>query len=231
MRIAVALLVACGSQPSAITNTAPPPRPRSTAPVIFERPASTDCPLRWDEVHAPARIALRSAPKENCTAPPSELLACTDCQRATVASGQRAVFQSTEPGGSGRFSQFTLAVDGPPRVACGDMSTVGWRHLDRVSDWLAPLPWFADIDGDGTHEVIAWQRLPWGDAESTNGMIPIVYAVEADALVRRDDIAVPIARKVAAAYRALATLRMSEGMTSSMACYRAIATSLDPDGD
>jgi hypothetical protein len=232
MRSIVFVFAACATPAaSPPTNTS---RGDHVEPVI-ETPEPTEgCTLRWDELHAPARIPLHrvgTTPGDDCPTgfDPAAVLApngCTapDCITAKVASG-RAHYTLDGPAGSGHFANFGIVVEGiAPTFACGSMSTVGWRLLSTVGKSLAPIPWFADLDGDGTHEVISWQRLPWGHSEVSNGMWPVIYSMEADALVRRDDKRGVIGRKVAGAYRELARLEPTDEW---VACYLAIAKALD----
>jgi len=65
--------------------------------------------------------------------------------------------------------------------------------------------------------------LPWGDSEASNGLVPVIYVLEGDALVRRDDRGVALARRVAAAYRTLRSMRDR----GPLACYEALARALE----
>ena len=210
-----------------------PSQVQSATPAYTLGPAGIDdhaCPLSWDELDAPARIPLLpwgTALPDDCPEfDAAQLLAaggCTapDCIAATL-DGRPIAFVMEGPAGSGRFSSLALAVGGTsPRFACVTASTVGWRHLVAVADQLAPLPWFADISSDGRPELVAWQRLPWGNSEIDNGMVPIVYAIEGDALVRHDELGIAVGKKVAAAYRTLAA------RPHASPCYSVLASVLD----
>lgn len=232
------LLAACGSPPAAgplappIASHEPSPAAPSAPPFTLSGSGVDDhaCPLSWDELYAPARIPLlpwgTALPDDCPDFDAAQLLAsggCTDpdCIAATL-DGRPSAFVMEGPAGSGRFASLALAIgDTAPRFACVTASTVGWRHLYAVANQLAPLPWFADISGDGRPELVAWQRLPWGNSEIDNGMVPIVYAVEGDALVRHDELGIALARKVAAAYRTLAA------RPDASACYSVLASVLD----
>jgi hypothetical protein len=110
-----------------------------------------------------------------------------------------------------------------PRYACLIGSTVGWRLLHHVGEQLAPLPFLADIDGDGAHEVVLWTRLPWGSVGGREcALSRFVYVLDGDRLVRRDDKAAALRAKVGDAYRALDAKSIS-GMPHK-ACVRALAT-------
>jgi len=213
-------------------------------------PAPAACSLSWEELATwePAKIPLRTwssaaaadddlcpdgfdaravLAKGGCKAP--------DCLRADLGHGRRGALVVAGPGGSGRYWQLGLALDGPvPSFACTNGSTVGWRHLYRVADMLAPLPWLDDVDGDHRPEVIVWVRLPWGNSEYENGMVPAIYRLEGGALVRHDELGVPLARRVAAAYRRLSALAAADRDAPDddihpheTACYDAIARALD----
>jgi hypothetical protein len=234
------LLAAChASSGSPATPSATPiashePAPMTPAtPAILLGGAGVDdraCPLSWSELYAPARIPLvawGAAMPDDCPDfDAAQLLApggcvAPACTSATV-DGRATAFVMEGPGGSGRFASLALAVGGAtPRFACITSSTVGWRHLAAVANQLAPLPWFDDVNGDGRPELVAWQRLPWGSSESENGMVPIVYALEGDALVRHDELGIALAKKVAAAYRTLAS------RPDASPCFAVLASALE----
>lgn len=234
--LAVAIaLAACGhrSVAPATSNTPPAPSsPTAMAPVVLPAPAPTDtCPLEWEDLYAemPRRIELSTLGADACT-DDAEPTPCPDCATdGAVASGARAHHEVDGPAGSEKLWTWRIVVG--DRVACGEGSTVGWRHFagkPPAAEIIAPLQWFADVDGDGTYEVIVWQPLAWGDAALTMGLVPFVYAVDTEALVRRDDLAQPLRSKVAAAYRLLAaTTDPRELVGDFVACYRALATGLD----
>lgn len=236
--VILVVLLGCGSSnpsPAPIAShtssttaaTSLPAGPPSTGhPQIDD----SQCPLHWDELVAPTSIPLVAATTapdgDECPAMDvSALLApggciAPDCIRATI-DGRATAFVMEGPAGSGRFASLGLAVaDSPPRYACALASTVGWRHLASVGNQLAPLPWYADVNGDGRIELVVWQRLPWGNSEADNGLVPIVYALEGDALVRRDPLGQMLAMKVAAAYRSLPTLDQD-------VCATVVATALE----
>ena len=189
------------------------------------------CPLDFEAVaeEAPPRRALdRWRPDEEpdeCPEgfDPDRVLApagCTEDCTAGVARGARSVaVVAVGPGGSGHFWSVGIAVSGG-WFACMTASTVAWRYLGLVGDRLSPLHWLDDVDGDGAQEVVLWERLPWGGAEADNGLIPIVYVLDGDALVRRDDLAMPLRHRVATAYDALFA---REG---GNACLHAVANAL-----
>lgn len=221
--VVLAVLAACGSPPPRPLASRAAAEPTVSAPVDDAR-----CPLRWDELYAPDRIplqpwsAISTALPDDCPElDAARLLApggCIEpaCATGVMAPGRRAAFVMDGPGGSGRFAGLGVVIDDPSRgVACITASTVGWRHLHRVADRLAPLPWFADLDGDSRFEVVAWQRLPWGASEAENAMVPIVYALEGNALVRREALEIPLASRVAAAYRELAAISEPPARASS----------------
>jgi hypothetical protein len=196
------------------------------------------CQLDWRDLaeSSPARIALEAWPPkevpEDCPSDfdPRALLApggCAlpDCQEGRMAGGKRAVLRIDGPNGSGHFFWLGLAVDGrTPRFACMQASTVAWRLLHPVARKISPLPWLADVDGDRSAELVAWQRLPWGQSEVENGLAPTVYQLDGDTLVRRDAVGGGLAARVAAAYRELAGMGEEDGFP---ACYQAMAEVLD----
>ena len=94
-----------------------------------------------------------------------------------------------------------------------------------VGDRLAPLPWLKDVDGDGDAELIVWSRLPWGDSEVDNALVPVVYALDPvhDRLVRRDDKAKALRVKVADAYHELANRNENP---EARACFVAVTAAL-----
>jgi hypothetical protein len=233
MRILALALVACGGGTTVTpSNTAPVTRPKPLEPLIISPAASKACPLRWNELDevAPPRLPLHAAgtTPDECEAQyASDFEECQDCSHeGKVATGAHATHVVSGPGGTGRFWSWTLSIG--ERFACGMGSTVGWRHLTDVAEMIAPLQWFADLDGDGKHEVVVWHRVPWGSSELTNGLVPIVYAVTADDLVRRDDLAKPLRAKVAAMYRALAKQTTKHSALGEfIPCYEAIAGALE----
>jgi hypothetical protein len=242
MRVLVlGLIAACHPSGPPRTGHAIPMASHEPAPVAPARaasgftlgPAGIDdhaCPLSWNELDAPSLIPLLAwgtdLPDDCPELDAAQLLApggcvAPDCTTATL-DGRPTAFVMEGPAGSGRFASLALVVGGnAPRFACISASTVGWRHLVEVADQLAPLPWFDDVDGDGRTELVAWQRLPWGNSEYDNGMVPIVYALEGDALVRRDELGIALHEKVAAAYRTLAA------RPDASPCYAVIANALD----
>jgi hypothetical protein len=195
-------------------------------------PEEESCALAWYALAevSPVRIPLEplsALPGDDCPAgfaPATVLARCADCYAADLAPGRRGVLEVDGPRGSGRFASLGLVVDGPsPGFACATASTVGWRHLWRVHDVVAPLPWLADIgDDDATAELVVWQRLPWGESESENAMVPIVYELEGDALIRRDDRSAVLTSKMAYAYRRMIELDPH----GPVACYRTVASAL-----
>lgn len=215
------VLVGCGSSKPSPTpiasNTSSTTATTSATPPSSGHPTVDDskCPLRWDELAAPGTIPLVAGTTplgDEC--PEMDVAALLapggcktpGCTTATI-DGRATAFVIDGPAGSGRFASLGLAVaDSSPRYACVTASTVGFRHLGTATSQLAPLPWYEDVNGDGRVELVAWQRLPWGDSEADNGLVPIVYALEGDALVRRDPLGANLAAKVAAAYRSVPTL-------------------------
>lgn len=216
-----------------------PRRPEPLQPVVDPTPRGDPaCPLAGDELEAaaPSVIALAAWP-------PGELpdgcpegfdaarvlaaggCALPGCEAGTMRGATRAALAIEGPDGSGHFAELGLALPGSPsRFACLQASTVGVRALEVGWHELAPLPWLADVDGDGAAELVVWQRLPWGDAEVTNALFPIVYVLDGDRLVRRDDRARALRRRVAAVYDRAAAAT-SEG---DAACFRAVAHALVP---
>jgi hypothetical protein len=228
-----------GCDPSSTTRALGPGS--QSAAVAPADAAASACPLDWSELGeaAPARLTLARWPSagtlpDHCPASfdPARLLAgpaacvAPDCVRADLGPGVTAALALDGPGGSGHFWSLGLAVadHSGVRFACTTASTVGWRHLARVADRLAPLPWLADLDGDGAAELIVWQRLPWGHDEPSNGLVPAIYQLENDALVRHDAKGISLARRVATAYRALDG---DSDSTGPGACNEAIAGVLD----
>jgi len=145
-----------------------------------------------------------------------------DCIHATMRGHQHATLSVAGPDGSGHFASLSFSVDGK-RFACMTASTVGWRYLFPVGDKLAPLQWLADVDGDSDAELVVWSRLPWGDSEVTNALMPVVYALDGDRLVRRDDKAKALRVKVADAYHELVKL---DEAPEARACFVAVTAAL-----
>jgi hypothetical protein len=218
--IALGLLGCASSKPAPTpiaSNTSSAAATTASSPPSTGHPQIDDskCPLHWDELVAPPTIPLVAASTplgDDC--PQMDVAAllapggckAPDCISATI-DGRATAFVMEGPGGSGRFASLGLALaDSPPRYASATASTVGWRHLAMTTSPIAPLPWYADVSGDGRVELVVWQRLPWGSSEADNGLVPIVYALEGDALVRRDPLGAKLAAKVAAAYRSVPTL-------------------------
>ena len=144
------------------------------------------------------------------------------CFEGTMRGGHKATLSVVGPEGSGRFETLGLSIDGK-RGLCLTASTVGWRYLFPVGHKLAPLPWLTDVDGDGDAELVVWSRLPWGDSEVTNALVPVVYALDGDRLVRRDDKAKALRVKVADAYHELANLNENP---EARACFVAVTAAL-----
>lgn len=244
MKIIVLLplsLVACGraaspeaARPAAVSDTtradvAPASPGTETSP---ER-----CPLEAVADIASPEIPLTAWPSsaplsDNCPSDFDPQLALTDagcaavdCLRGEVAPGVSAALVIEGPAGSGRFAPLGLAVfDGKTtRFACEMASTVGMRHLYDASDVLGPLPWLADLDGDGAAELVVWTRLSWGGSESEEGLVPAVYSVDGAKLVRRDARGAALAHRVADAYR---WLLVRPGAVPDP-CYAAMAKALD----
>lgn len=232
--------LACTAAPAPpVANRVAAPSGPTTAsrPVITAARATPRCPLAWDELDAaaPARIELRPIPAAGTALPddcPADFdpaagwrASCPDCARGELAPGRLATLEVEGPAGSGRFARLGLVVGGPrPGYACVAASTVGWRHLYRVAELLAPLPWLADVgDDDATVELVAWQRLPFGGSEAEVALVPVVYELDGDALVRRDDHGRALAARVGAAYVRLADIA---DPGADVACYRVVARAL-----
>jgi hypothetical protein len=199
--------------------------------------AAADPALSWSEfdASAPSSIALapwtKTADVEAC--PPdfdaSALLArCVSpaCFGGRLDRSTRVAMVVTDPAGSGHFEAVGIAVGTPraPRFACLLASTVGWRALSAADQAhsLSPLPWLADLDGDGFVEVIVWQRLPWGSSEYANGLAPAIYS--GASLVRADARGRSLATRVARAYRTGAASRDIDA--DDAAAFRALAAAL-----
>ena len=223
--------------PPAALKSAPPlapdPVPIATAvldPVLVEPASGRTCVLRWNELKAamPPTIDLRAADPlgDECVDGFDPRATCvpngSDCFRATMRGGHEATLSVVGPEGSGHFETLGLSIDGQ-RGLCLTASTVGWRYLSAVGHKLAPLPWLTDADGDGDAELVVWSRLPWGDSEVTNALVPVVYALDGDRLVRRDDKARALRVKVADAYHELANLNESP---EARACFVAVTAAL-----
>lgn len=194
-------------------------------PVMHAPPApSASCELAWDELTAAAeaRIVLGTAPAEDCVVEDMN----PRRMAGTMRGGVPARLTIDGPAGSGRFYALDLAVGTGDRErhVCITASTVGWRILDRVGERLAPLPWLDDVDRDGYVELVVWQRLPFGQSEVDNALFPVVYVLDGDALVRRDDRARALFARVAAAYRERARIAQAGDPT---ACMTAVAAFLE----
>jgi len=209
---------------TAITNTAPPSA-LPLEPYIHAAPiANENCELAWEEhlEGASARIELTPTPSDECLADdqmPRRL-------SATMRGGVPARLTLDGPGGSGRFwaLDFSVGTGDHERYACIQASTVGFRMINDAAKPLAPLPWLEDIDQDGTAELIVWDRLPWGQSEVENALFPVVYVLDGDALVRRDDRARVLFDRVAAVYRARAKMKQQDDPTG---CLNAVAAFLE----
>jgi len=205
--------------------TAQAPQPH-LQPVVLAAPPNAGCPLAWDELDevAPPRLPVRDwanrTDDDECPTAFDISAPCADCVSGPMADHHAARLAVEGPAGTGRFVSLGLAID-HRRFVCTMGSTVGWRHLHDFASTIAPLPWLADVDHDGSRELVVWQRLAWGNAESENGLVPIVYVLDDGALVRRDDRARSVAAPVAAAYRKLAAAGGDEA-----ACYTAMVAAL-----
>lgn len=233
MRLAVLVcLVGCSAQrpPAPVSHHVPAAPPARLEPVIEQPAADPSCPLRWDELGeaAPPVIPLQRAygeVGEECPEafePGSPCAPGSDCDAGQMHGRVEATLTRRGPEGSGRFYWLGLSV-GSHHVVCTMASTVGWRYLHEVGEMLAPLPWLTDIDGDGEAELVLWQRLPWGDAEVTNALMPVVYVLDGDRLIRRDDRSHALRAKVGAAYAALA---QRGGNEEAHACFVTLAREL-----
>jgi hypothetical protein len=243
VRIALASLICCigcrSTAPSApLAHHADLTAPPAIEPVIETPAGSDDCPLRWDELAAAAPPTIELTPitssdprmaidvNDDCPGFDPASTRCAggvDCNEARMRGGRRAVLTMVGPGGSGRFFSMGLAIDGKA-FACMTASTVGWRNLYPVGGMLLPLPWLADVDGDREAELVMWTRLPWGDAEVTNALMPVVYVLDGDRLVRRDDRSHALRTRVSSAYRALAAKTAKDD--EQRACYASVAHAL-----
>ncbi|MBA3547807.1 MAG: hypothetical protein H0T76_15095 [Nannocystis sp.] len=240
-RLFLVFMVSCGGAP------APPATAIqvSAADTRSESPEIYECVLQWEELAAtaPTTLPLLLGPvatlPDDCDVDfdPMRLLddpaACREptCERAVFAGGRQGALLRQGPGGSGRFWSVGLVVaDGQRRrFVCMTASTVGWRHLHPMAAQIGPLQWLADLDGDGAAEVIIWQRLPWGYSEASNALVPIIYVLDGERLVRSDRSGVAVAATMAAAYRSLAVMTPND--RESVACYRAVADALDHWGE
>jgi len=156
---------------------------------------------------------------------PDEPNAARDCELGKMRGGTRAAVQATGPSGSGHYWSVVIALDTPAHPhACFEASTVGFRLLVPVASTVAPVRWFDDLDGNGTRELILWERLPWGDAEVANALYPVVYVLDGTELVRRDDLAAHLRARVAAAYRELLRVAPPEDWAT---CVLAAAKALE----
>ena len=204
-------------------------------------PQSGACPLHWDELEAPARIPLETGASESCDGfdPASLLLpgGCTSaevpedhawrtCEIGMMRGHTRAAVQAIGPSGSGHFWTVVIALDTPTHPhACLGGSTVGFRLLVPVASQVPKVQWFADVDGNGERELILWERLPWGNYEVANALYPIVYVLDGNELVRRDDLAAGLRAGVARAYRNLLLVEPPDG--EKPACLQAVAAALE----
>jgi hypothetical protein len=230
MRLAFLLVIAHGS--IALASPRLPPR-------VVTPPQNAACPLRWDELDAPARIPLDS--RDCGDFDPASLLqpgACTiasdvpdepnalrDCELGTMRGGTRAAVQSIGPSGSGHYWSVAIVLDRPGHPhACFEASTVGFRLLVPVAGQVPQVQWLADVDGNGERELILWERLPWNDYEVANALYPVVYVLDGTELVRRDDLAVGLRTGVARAYR---NLLLVEPPSGEVTCVRAVADALE----
>lgn len=245
----LALAACSGPDTPASTSAAPPTEPTTTsaptttndtpsniapngarlAPVIHAPPvANRACNLRWNEVGAPDRIELTKTLADECVPfeDPDAPVPNVTTVSATMHGGVHAELTIDGPNGSGRFLALGLTIGAGrrQRYACATGSTVGWRYMHPVAQQLAPLPFLSDVDRDGSAELVVWNRLPWGDSELDNALFPVVYVLDGDALIRRDDRAKELFARVAAAYRARAQTPEKFDPT---ACFLAVAQFLE----
>ncbi len=227
--LALVALAACAPPPppAPLASHVPAATPTQLAPVLAAHVDEPACPLAWNELDeaSPPRIPL-AGPTDDCPPGFDPKAMCTagdECVRGTMRGGTRVALAIHGPEGTGHFFWLGLAVEGG-RSTCMMASTVGWRLLAPVFDSLAPLPWLTDLDHDGSAELVVWTRLPWGDAEVTNALFPVVYVLDGDALVRRDDLGTALRAKVAAAYRKLAAHPQD---WDPVPCLNAVAHALD----
>jgi hypothetical protein len=183
------------------------------------------CELWWGEHLAtvPNQIKLDNAPPD-CVEDAGHLTTV----RGTMHGNVPAVLRLEGPQGEDRFFNLELLLGGPAPAsahrACAIGTTVGWRLLADVADHaLAPLPWLSDVDGDGSAELVVWDRLAWGDSMIESALLPIVYVLDGDVLVRRDDRAKKLFARVAATYR-LRAQNAKQG--DPTACFLAVAAFL-----
>ena len=107
----------------------------------------------------------------------------------------------------GRFWNITVGLapkrgGEPHRGFCVEACTIGWRTL--LSFKRLPLPWVADLDGDGAAELMLWDSFPTNDNPSaaTNGLVAWVYRLDSRGTLAIDwPLTRMIASELAAAYR------------------------------
>ncbi|HUS29535.1 MAG TPA: hypothetical protein VMZ53_13575 [Kofleriaceae bacterium] len=226
------------AKPAPIANRTPPDAAvagdaplAKLDPILIEPASGRSCALRWDELRgaAPPTIDLVPASSkltDDCPEgfdPVSNICAeGAGCVHATMRGGEEATLSIRGPEGSGRFNAVGLSIGGK-RFACITASTVGWRLIAESGDKLAPLKWLEDVDGDKDAELVIWTRLPWGDSEVANALMPVVYVLDGDRLVRRDDRAKALRVKVAGVYHGLVNLA-PDG--EKKACFVALTAAL-----
>ncbi|HTR54966.1 MAG TPA: hypothetical protein VMJ10_29975 [Kofleriaceae bacterium] len=220
---AIAIVASCGApgvvppQPahgSPVANSvtsAPAPR---LEPFVVPSPRGDEtCHLRGDEIDevAPPVIALAAwtpaGGGDDCptgfVATVTDSAACSGCESGRTHDGRRVRLVIDGPNGSEHLFALGLAVDGTPtRFACLPASTVGIRALGGTPDGFGRMPWLADLDHDGASELVVWEPLAWGDAAVQTALFPVVYAIDGDRLVRRDDRAKELRHTVAGWYAA-----------------------------
>ena len=87
------------------------------------------------------------------------------------------------------------------RGFCLVTSTVGWRTLQQLKG--SPLPWAADLNGDGRAELIIWDSfsLREGASQAEFGLVAWVYQVDPKGVFTIDwGLSRQMARELASAY-------------------------------
>ena len=169
--------------------------------------------IRGDADACPALPSLREIPlsigaprfvgPDNSLSGVCQLGADARTDTRTHRNSQLTV-ETEGPNGSGRFWSLhvTLQDSGqPPRGACVETSTVGWRTLQGTID--TPLPFTADADGDGALELVLWSSFAIGSqgTMAENAIIAWVYERDGDRLRLDLPLTRSRARDIADAYR------------------------------
>ena len=203
-----ALLAACsgGATPSSAPQPALPlselVAPTCAAEAIDPR-AVAEAINAWPLLvsMSPARPDFKCGEVELAALDPA---ACRGC--AAGKAGEVSMLFDRQPAGrngdEGR-AHFTFKVPDPDEAMPGPR---GICVANRAANWPAQpwMSWMEDVDGDGRHEVILWDQLELhGAGSSCRAVLPVVYRVGGDRLVRSARSGAALYQRLSQTYRAL----------------------------